>query len=111
MDELYIDVSTNLLYDIRLRIEGAVDLYEGDALCLKRLAVDNDKLDAACAFDTIGSALYDLRRDIQKLHAAHIATEGGVEMVIANGRDPAILYDIVEGKPVGTRLKAKEAAR
>ena len=72
MDELYIDVSTNLLYDIRLRIEGAVDLYEGDALCLKRLAVDNDKLDAACAFDTIGSALYDLRRDIQKLHAAHI---------------------------------------
>ena len=46
-----------------------------------------------------------------KLHAAHIATEGGVEMVIANGRDPAILYDIVEGKPVGTHFKAKEAAR
>ena len=46
-----------------------------------------------------------------KLHAAHIATEGGVEMVTANGRDPAILYDIVEGKPVGTHFKAKEAAR
>ena len=46
-----------------------------------------------------------------KLHAAHIATEGGVEMVIANGRDPAILYDIVEGKPVGTHFKAKEAVR
>ena len=46
-----------------------------------------------------------------KLHAAHIATEGGVEMVIANGRDPAVLYDIVEGKPVGTHFKAKEAAR
>jgi len=72
MEGLYFDVSTNLLYDIRLRIEGAVALYETDALCLKRLAVDNDKPDAACAFDTIGSALYDLRQDIQELHAAHI---------------------------------------
>lgn len=72
MEELYIDISTNLLYDIRLRIEGVVNLYEGDALCLKRLAVDNDMPDSACAFDTIGSALYDLRRDIQKLHSAHI---------------------------------------
>ncbi len=45
-----------------------------------------------------------------KLHAAHMATENGVEMVIANGRDPNILYDIVHGKPVGTRFKAKGAA-
>lgn len=72
MQELYIDVSTNLLYDIRLRIEGAVELYETDALPLKRLAGDNDMLDCACAFDTIGLALYDLRSDIQKLHSAHI---------------------------------------
>ena len=39
-----------------------------------------------------------------KLHAAHIATEAGVPMVIANGADPLCLYDIVEGKPVGTRF-------
>ena len=43
-----------------------------------------------------------------KLRAAQIATESGVEMVIANGQDPAVLYDIVEGRPVGTRFVAKE---
>ena len=39
-----------------------------------------------------------------KLHAAHIATEAGVDMVIANGARPAVLYDIVDGKRVGTRF-------
>lgn len=71
MEELYMDVSTNLLYDIRLRIEGAVELYETDALPLQKLAIQNDRLEAACAFDTIGAALYELRKDIQKLHAIH----------------------------------------
>lgn len=44
-----------------------------------------------------------------KLHAARLATENGVEMVIANGSEPAVLYDIVEGKPVGTRFNARKA--
>ena len=39
-----------------------------------------------------------------KLHAAHIATEAGFDMVIANGARPEILYDIVDGKRVGTRF-------
>ncbi len=43
-----------------------------------------------------------------KLHAARIATASGVEMVIANGSNPNVLYDIVEGKNVGTRFKRKE---
>ena len=45
-----------------------------------------------------------------KLSAARIATEAGITMVIANGKDPSVLYDIVEGKPVGTRFIAKENA-
>ena len=43
-----------------------------------------------------------------KIHAAKIATEAGIDMVIANGQDPSVLYDIVEGKSVGTRFVAKE---
>lgn len=39
-----------------------------------------------------------------KLHAAQIAMEAGFDMVIANGSRPSILYDIVEGKKVGTRF-------
>ena len=41
---------------------------------------------------------------ITKLHAAMIATNAGCEMVIANGSNPDILYDIVDGKHVGTRF-------
>lgn len=44
-----------------------------------------------------------------KIRAAQIAIADGVEMVIANGQDPAVLYDIVEGRPVGTRFTVKEA--
>lgn len=39
-----------------------------------------------------------------KLHAAEICTENNCDMVIANGKDPDVLYDIVEGKAVGTRF-------
>ncbi len=37
-----------------------------------------------------------------KLSAAQRATAAGVNMIIANGQDPSVLYDIMEGKPVGT---------
>ena len=43
-----------------------------------------------------------------KLHAAHIATEAGVPMVIANGAQPAALYDLMDGKPVGTKFLARK---
>ena len=46
-----------------------------------------------------------------KLYAARLATQHGVEMVIANGKKPEILYDILEGKPVGTRFSAQKGAR
>lgn len=39
-----------------------------------------------------------------KLDAAKIATRAGVDMVIANGATPSILYDIVDGLPAGTRF-------
>ena len=39
-----------------------------------------------------------------KLHAAKIATESGIDMVIANGSDPELLYRIVDGEKVGTRF-------
>ncbi len=41
-----------------------------------------------------------------KLRAASIATAHGCELVIANGQKPEVLYDIVDGKSVGTRFLA-----
>lgn len=39
---------------------------------------------------------------ITKLQAAKMATEAGICMSIVNGKDPGVLYDVVEGKQVGT---------
>ena len=42
-----------------------------------------------------------------KLSAAKIAMEAGCDMVITNGARPEDIYQIVEGKPVGTRFVGK----
>ena len=42
-----------------------------------------------------------------KLKAAKIVTEDGIDMIIADGSDPNILYDIAEGKEIGTRFLGK----
>ena len=41
---------------------------------------------------------------VTKIEAARIAMGAGCDMVITNGADPSILYDVLEGKPVGTRF-------
>lgn len=41
-----------------------------------------------------------------KLNAAEIVNAVGCDMVIANGTNPEILYDILEGKSAGTRFTA-----
>jgi len=42
-----------------------------------------------------------------KLKAAQIANAAGLDMIIANGADPEILYRIVDGEPTGTRFVAE----
>ena len=41
---------------------------------------------------------------VTKLRAARIAASAGIDMVIANGARPNLIYDIIEGKNVGTRF-------
>ncbi|RKJ38098.1 glutamate 5-kinase [Acutalibacter sp. 1XD8-33] len=43
-----------------------------------------------------------------KLSAAKIAMEAGCDMVIANGANPEALYEILEGKKIGTRFTARK---
>jgi len=45
---------------------------------------------------------------LTKINAAKIVNQKGVDMFIANGSDPEILYDIVEGKDVGTHFIARK---
>ncbi len=45
---------------------------------------------------------------ITKIKAAKMATENGVDVVIANGNDPYILYNIISGDAVCTRFTGKK---
>ena len=45
---------------------------------------------------------------VTKLRAAKIATESGCDMIIANGAFPELLYNIIDGEPVGTKFYKKK---
>lgn len=44
---------------------------------------------------------------ITKLNAAQICIDAGIDMIISNGSNPEVLYDIFDGKSVGTRFTKK----
>ena len=44
-----------------------------------------------------------------KVKAAMITCDAGIDMVITNGENPENLYDLMDGKPVGTRFMGKKA--
>ena len=46
-----------------------------------------------------------------KLRAAKMVTQVGCDMIITNGQRPEILYDIAQGKAVGTRFVAKKESK
>ena len=46
-----------------------------------------------------------------KLRAAEICMNNGVDMAILNGADPEKIYDLTDGRPVGTRFFAKGGSR
>ena len=45
---------------------------------------------------------------VTKLSAARLCMDAGIDMMIANGSNPSVLYDIFDGKTVGTRFIGKE---
>jgi len=45
---------------------------------------------------------------ITKIHAAELATQNGIDMIIANGERPELLYDILAGRQVGTLFTGRK---
>lgn len=45
---------------------------------------------------------------ITKINAAEIANKAGIDMVILNGRNPKVLYDLFDGKSAGTVFLSKK---
>ncbi|MBE0655072.1 MAG: glutamate 5-kinase, partial [Bacteroidales bacterium] len=58
--------------------------------------------DGGTAFSTGGMS--------SKIAAARLCAEHEVDMVITNGSDPAIIYDVLEGKDKGTLFLSKKTA-
>ena len=69
----YLWKSSDAAAEMRLLVEGAIALYEEDAMSLQSLARDNQQPEAATAFDTIGTALYNLREHLRKLQDTQVA--------------------------------------
>ena len=54
--------------------------------------------------------MLNFKNDVTLEYLAKIAVsyaKAGIDMVIANGENPLLLYDIVDGKDVGTRFLGK----
>ncbi len=45
---------------------------------------------------------------VTKLSAAKVATSNGIDMILANGENPEILIDILNGEDIGTMFVAKK---
>ena len=69
----YLWKSSDAAAEMRLLVEGAIALYEEDAMSLQSLAQDNRQPEAATAFDIIGTALYNLRERVRQLQGLQIA--------------------------------------
>ena len=77
-----------------------------DAKLISRIEKITDDIrhaagDAGTALGTGGMAT--------KLHAAQIVMQSGIDMLIINGDRPKNLYDIFDGKIIGTLFKANKA--
>ena len=47
---------------------------------------------------------------ITKILAADISMNAGIDMIIANGTKPELLYNIIDGEKVGTKFIGRKKA-
>lgn len=104
-------IVTNLTQAPLLVLLSDVDgLYDGDPkLSGSRLLptvtrLNKDIFGLACAPTSGGLSKGGMA---SKLRAARLATAAGENVIIANGRTPGVLADIIAGRPVGTLIVAQ----
>lgn len=104
-DTLAAIVATNIDADVLIILSDIDGLYDRDprldnrAKLLRHVPAVTPEVEALAGQhqSTLGTGGM-----VTKLRAAKMCIEGGVEMIIANGKKPAVLYDILDGKEVGT---------
>ena len=109
-DTLAAKVAETVHADLLILLSDIDGLYTADPhkdpnakLLHKVTAIDKTIMDLA----GVSSTTQGTGGMVTKLHAAEICLNCGCDMVIANGRNPENLYDILDGKNVGTMFSAK----
>ena len=104
-DTLAAIVAESINADLLILLSDIDGLYtadphkDPDAVRLPRVTEINDYIKNLAG---ISSTTQGTGGMVTKLHAAEICLNCGCAMVIANGNNPANLYDILDGKDVGT---------
>ncbi len=95
--------------DVLINLSDIDGLYDSDPRKNPdaRLVTKVDDIDAVMSYAGGAGSERGTGGMVTKLKAAQIVTEAGIPMFIMSGRDPEILYDLQEGRAVGTYFAAK----
>ena len=75
LEDDFMWITSHAFSEMRLLVEGALNLFEDDAGILCRLAREAGKLEAMRSLNDIGTCLYEFRRHITALQEAHYKSE------------------------------------
>ena len=78
---------------------GRLVIFHPDAKLIERVTVIDEETEKLAGGAGSRRGTGGMRT---KLEAARLATAQGTDVIITNGKNPAALYDIVGGRPVGT---------
>ena len=71
LEDDFMWITSHAFSEMRLMVEGALNLYEDDSGVLCRLAREANELEAMRSLNDIGTCLYEFRRQIKALQEAH----------------------------------------
>ena len=74
LEDDFMWITSHAFSEMRLMVEGALNLFEDDSGLLCRLAWEAGELEAMRSLNDIGTCLYEFRRQIKALQEAHYKT-------------------------------------
>ena len=103
-DTLAAIVAESVQADLLILLSDIDGLYTADPHkdADARLIESVYEIDESIALAGVSASLQGTGGMVTKLQAAKICLDSGCAMVIANGNTPENLYDILDGKPIGT---------
>ena len=74
LEDDFMWITSHAFSEMRLMVEGALNLFEDDSGLLCWLAREAGELEAMRSLNDIGTCLYEFRRQIKALQEAHYKT-------------------------------------